>query len=32
MNLAHRIQSESPAIPLIDAVPTDYETAAFGLG
>jgi hypothetical protein len=33
MNLAHQIQTESPAIPPIDAsVPAVYETASFGLG
>jgi hypothetical protein len=33
MNLAHQFQSESRAIPPIDAaVPAVFETASFGLG
>jgi hypothetical protein len=33
MNLAHKIETESPAIPAIDAAaPAIVETASFGLG
>jgi hypothetical protein len=33
MNLAHKIETESPAIPPIDAAaPAIFETASFGLG
>jgi hypothetical protein len=33
MNLAHNMETESPAIPAIDAAaPTLVETASFGLG
>ena len=33
MNLAYKLQTESPAIPAIDAAaPAVFETASFGLG
>ena len=33
MNLAYKIETESPAIPAIDAAaPAVFETASFGLG
>ena len=33
MNLAHNLETESPAIPAIDAAaPAVVETASFGLG
>ena len=33
MNLAHKIETNTPAIPAIDAAaPAVFETASFGLG